>query len=269
MVMIAGLGFSIGLVMALTGAGGGVLAVPLLMFAVGLSIQQAAPIALMSVALAATLGALLALRIGELRYKAAALMGGMGLLTAPAGLWLSHQSDPKILSGLFALVLLWVAKNAIFSKLDPNKVELDTPDERQKSPLPCIRSESTGKFIWTLECARALSFAGMVAGFLSGLLGVGGGFILVPALQRFTNLNIQSTTATALGVIAIVSSFGAITGMGRGQFNGEIAWVFAGTALLGMLLGRIFAAKVSARLSKQAFGLLCLGVAGLMLGKAF
>lgn len=269
MLISAGLGFSIGLIMALTGAGGGVLAVPLLVFAAGLSIQQAAPIALMSVALAATLGALLALRVGELRYKAAALMGAMGLLTAPAGLWLSHQTDPRFLSGLFALVLLWVARNAIFSKLDPDKVELDTPDERQKSALPCIRSESTGKFIWTLECARALSFAGMLAGFLSGLLGVGGGFILVPALQRFTNLNLQSTTATALGVIAIVSSFGAITGIGRGQFNAEIGYVFAGTALLGMLLGRLFVAKVPARLSKQAFGLLCIVVAALMLSKVF
>ena len=69
-----GLGLLVGLVLALTGAGGGILTVPLLIFVVGLELHQAAPIGLMAVGLAAWVGAVIGSRDGIVRYKAAALM---------------------------------------------------------------------------------------------------------------------------------------------------------------------------------------------------
>lgn len=109
--------------------------------------------------------------------------------------------------------------------------------------------------------------SGAVAGFLSGLLGVGGGFVLVPALQRFTNLSIQSVTVTSLAVIAIVSTFGVINSIGAGVFNYEIGVTFAAAALTGMLTGRLVSSRMPSAHLKKAFGAMCLVVACLMVFK--
>ncbi|MCR2746537.1 sulfite exporter TauE/SafE family protein [Limnobacter parvus] len=261
------LGLLVGLVMALTGAGGGVLAVPLLVFTTGLAVQEVSPIGLLAVGLAATLGAALGLRAGQVRYKAAMLMGFVGLLLSPLGFWVAQRVDTKVLGLAFAAVLLWVAFNAFRSSGNSELNVIDAPPDAEKSKCPCIRNPVTGRFIWTWPCARALIFSGATAGFLSGLLGVGGGFVLVPALQRFTNLTVQSITVTSLAVIAIVSSFGVLNSMNAGAFNYEIGITFSAAALTGMLGGRLVSDKLPTPHLKKAFGAMCLVVAGLMLIK--
>src|SRR5690554_6488072 len=81
------LGFIIGVVLGLTGAGGGIFAVPALVFGLGMDIQTAAPVALMAVGMAAALGALHGLRHGIVRYRAAFVLAASGSLTAPLGIW--------------------------------------------------------------------------------------------------------------------------------------------------------------------------------------
>lgn len=250
------LGVFIGLIMALTGAGGGILAVPLLMFTTGLGVHEAAPIGLLAVGLAASFGTVLGLRVGEVRYKAATLMGFVGLLFSPLGFWVAHQIDTKLLNVAFAAVLFWVALNAFVAAPTTNK-----------SSCPCILNPDTGRFIWILPCARALVFSGSIAGFLSGLLGVGGGFVLIPALQKFTHLTVQSMTATSLAVIAIVSTFGVLNSMNAGAFNYEIGAAFSAATLFGMLGGRLISKKIDAAILKKAFGVLCVLVAMLMLSR--
>jgi uncharacterized protein len=261
------LGLLVGLVMALTGAGGGVLAVPLLVFTTGLSVQEVSPIGLLAVGLAASLGAVLGLRAGEVRYKAAALMGCVGLLLSPVGFWVARQVDTKALGLAFSVVLLWVAFNAFRGAANTEMHEVDAPPDSEKSKCPCIRSTETGKFIWTWPCARALVFSGALAGFLSGLLGVGGGFVLVPALQRFTNLSIQSVTVTSLAVIAIVSTFGVLNSIGAGVFNYKVGTTFAAAALFGMLGGRFISNKMPGAQLKRAFGVMSVILACLMIFK--
>lgn len=267
------LGLLVGLVMALTGAGGGVLAVPLLVFTTGLAVQEVSSIGLLAVGLAATLGALLGLRAGAVRYKAALLMGSVGLLASPVGFWVAQRVNTQVLGLIFAAVLLWIAFNAFRSSsgnTNHNATELqtiDAPPELEKSHCPCILSPVTGRFIWTWPCARALIFSGILAGFLSGMLGVGGGFALVPALQRFTNLSVQSVTVTSLAVIAIVSSFGVLNSISSGTFDYEIGVAFSAAALIGMLGGRTMANKLPSAHLKRAFGAICVGVAALMLIK--
>ncbi|WP_334120064.1 sulfite exporter TauE/SafE family protein [Limnobacter sp.] len=263
----AALGLLVGLVMALTGAGGGVLAVPLLVFTTGLTVQQVSPIGLLAVGLAATLGAALGLRAGEVRYKAAMLMGFVGLLFSPIGFWVAQQVDTQILGLAFSVVLLWVAYNAFQGSANTDMNVIDAPPSSKKSDCPCIRNPATGRFIWTMPCARALIFSGAVAGFLSGLLGVGGGFVLVPALQRFTDLNVQSVTVTSLAVIAIVSTFGVLNSVSAGAFNYEIGITFSAAALAGMLGGRMISNKMPSAHLKKAFGVMCLVVSALMVFK--
>ena len=267
MLGILALGLLIGLIMALTGAGGGVLAVPLLVFSTGLAVQEVAPIGLLAVGLAATLGAALGLRAGEVRYKAAMLMGFVGLLFSPLGFWIARQVDTRILGLVFATVLVWVAFNAFRGSNNSALNAIDAPPEGAISNCPCVRNPSTGRFIWTWPCARALIVSGAIAGFLSGLLGVGGGFVLVPALQRFTNLTIQSVTVTSLAVIAIVSAAGVLNSAGAGEFNAEIGITFAAAAAVGMLGGRLISNRLPGAHLKKAFGLMCLVVAVLMVIK--
>lgn len=264
MLINLGLGLVIGVVLALTGAGGGILAVPLLVFGAGIGVAQAGPIGLLAVGLAALLGAVLGLRAGIVRYRAAALIAGAGMLASPAGLWLARQVDNRWLSMLFALVLLYVAFNT-YRKA--GKTAGDGGGALGPSP-PCIREGERGRFIWTRPCATVLSVAGLVAGLLSGLLGVGGGFVMVPALQRYTDLTMQSIVATSLAVIALIAAAGVATSAASGALNWEIALPFAGGALAGMLGGRAVSTRIGAPLLQTGFAAVSALVAVGMMGKA-
>ena len=136
-----------------------------------------------------------------------------------------------------------------------------------KSP-PCQLDSSIGKLIWTVPCARALMFSGATAGFLSGLLGVGGGFILVPALNKFTDLPMKSIVATSLGVLAIVSAGGAFISLASGTLNTAIAIPFACGSLLGLLLGKVLEKKISGPRIQQIFAVFTLIIAVSLMIKA-
>src|SRR5690606_9482291 len=103
------LGAVVGLVMGLTGAGGGILAVPALVFGLHLTVAEAGPIGLLAVCIAAAIGAIIGLKSKIVRYRAAILIAATGIVLVPAGVWLAQQLDTRILSAIFALVLLWVA----------------------------------------------------------------------------------------------------------------------------------------------------------------
>jgi uncharacterized membrane protein YfcA len=106
MITTSSLGLFIGLLMGLTGAGGGIVSVPALVYFLHLSIAEAGPIALMAIASSAGIGALLAHKNKTLRYKAATLIGLAGLTTAPFGLWLAHQVPNRPLAALFGFILI-------------------------------------------------------------------------------------------------------------------------------------------------------------------
>ena len=223
MTVALALGVAVGIIMALTGAGGGVLAVPMLVFGIGLGISQAAPVGLLAVGMAAALGAGIGLKAGIVHYKAALLMAGAGVLLAPLGVWLANSVDNRWLTVLFAFILLIVAYRTYRqSAIDQSGAR--PADAREP---PCVVGGDTGKFIWTTRCARALAGSGSVAGLLSGLLGVGGGFVIVPALKRYTDLAMQSIIATSLAVIALVSVSGVASSALAGKLNWTIALPFA------------------------------------------
>jgi len=107
------LGACVGLILGVTGTGGGILAVPLLVFGAGLSTAQAGPIGLVAVGMSAALAALQALRAGQLRYRAAAVMAACGALFAPLGILLAQRLEERVLTLLFAAVLLHVDQRAL------------------------------------------------------------------------------------------------------------------------------------------------------------
>ena len=253
------LGALIGLVMALTGAGGGVMAIPLLVFGLHLPVQQAAPVGLVAVGLAAVLGAGLGLRQGIVRYRAAALIGVAGMLMAPLGVLLAQWLPNRPLLGAFALVLIYTAWHM-----------LKRPAQMTAMPAAvlCRVSTQDQRLIWTLPCARALAGTGLIAGLLSGLLGVGGGFVIVPALKRYTDLDIRSIQLTSLAVIALVSLSGVAAASLHGPLRWDMALPFSCGAVLALLAGQRIAKKLDPKWLQQGFAWFSLLVALLMLARA-
>jgi uncharacterized membrane protein YfcA len=239
-------------------AGGGIVSVPLLVFALHLSIAEASPIGLLAVMLAAGLGAALGLRAGIVRYKAAGLMAGCGLVLSPLGIWLAQRLPNAWLTVLFAAVLGFVALR-MWRQASREPDALGWVDDRP--PPPCQLDKMRGKLRWTAPCARSIMVAGSLAGFLSGLLGVGGGFVIVPALRGFTNLDIKSIVATSLAAITLVSAGGVIMASWQGLVNWEHAWPFAAGAAAGMLVGRLVAHRLAGSHVQQSFAVFALVVA--------
>jgi uncharacterized protein len=260
LVVSVALGALVGLILALTGAGGAILAVPLLLFLLHLGVAQAAPIALLAVGLSAAVGAVIGLRTGIVRYRAAVLMAGAGMLFSPLGVWLAHWLPNGPLTLLFAAVLAYVAVRMFRQAAAP-------PSQPACAlPLqPCQLNTDTGRFIWTAACTRALAAWGIGAGFLSGLLGVGGGFVIVPALRRATNAPVQSVVATSLAVITLVSISGVLSSAIAGAMNWQVGLPFAAGAIMGMLGGRLVASRLSGPRLQQGFalvaGLIAIGMA--------
>jgi uncharacterized membrane protein YfcA len=254
------LGAVIGLVLALTGAGGGVLAIPLLVFGLQLPVQQAAPVGLLAVGLASALGAALGLRQGIVRYRAALLMGLAGMLTAPLGVLLAQHLPNRPLMGAFALVLMFSAWRMLKRPALPDV---------QPDGVPCQVSLVDHRLTWTLPCARALTGTGLLSGLMSGLLGVGGGFVIIPALTRYTDLNPRSIQRTSLAVIALVSLSGVTAAAIKGSLPWDIARPFALGAILALLAGQALAGKLDDKRLQQAFAWLTLAVALLMAARTF
>jgi len=256
------LGGCVGLILGLTGAGGAIMAVPLLVFGLHLQVAQAAPIALLAVGLSAALGAVLGLRKGQVRYRAAGFMAITGIIVSPLGLWAARRVPNAPLAIIFACVLGMVAWRMWTQGARPAAAASDAP----RMP-PCRLNAGTGRLRWTAPCARALTGTGVIAGLLSGLLGVGGGFVIVPALRRATDLPMQAIVGTSLAVIALVSASGVAAAAAGGHLDWGIAAPFTAAAVLGMLAGRGVADRFPPRRLQQSFALFAGAVAAAMLAK--
>jgi uncharacterized protein len=255
--LITLLGAVIGTVLALTGAGGGVLSVPLLVLFLRLPVQVAAPVSLLAVGLASALGAAMGLREGIVRYRAAMLIGFVGMVAAPLGLHAAHHLPQRTLVAGFGALMLFLA----WRQWRPHTAKAGTQVPQ------CQVDPSDGRFIWTSPCARALAATGAVSGFLSGLIGVGGGFIIVPSLNKHSTLTLPSAQATSLAVIALVSAGSTVSAVWNGQLSWTVATPFAAGALLALWVGRMLAKRMSRKRLQQIFAWVCAATGLLMLAK--
>jgi uncharacterized membrane protein YfcA len=255
--MIWILGLAIGLLMGITGAGGGVLAVPALVFGLGMAMQQAAPIALVAVSIAAWVGAVEGLRRGLVRWRAAIVIALAASPFTALGVTVAHRLPDLALRVVFIGVLLLVAWRQVAGR--HRHAESEQPANRGHV---AELDPATGRFRWTRRAWAGFFSIGGVMGFLSGLLGVSGGFVLVPLLSRWTPLSASMLVGTSLLVSALVTSFGAAVSVAHGAVLPwpATAW-FAAALAAGMVIGRAVVHRLPELWIRRAFLWLVIGVA--------
>lgn len=256
------MGAAVGVILALTGAGGGILAVPLLVFGLRMSLIQAAPVGLLAVGMASAVGALLGLREGQVRYRAAAIIGFTGMAVAPLGVQLAHEVPNAPLTIAFAAVLAWVA----FRSWRQSRA-VPTPAAQPKSGRCwiCEIDPACGRLKLVAPCVLALAGTGALSGLLSGLLGVGGGFVIVPMMAWISNVPMKGIIATSLAVIALVSVGGVAGAVSKGAVDWGVAVPFAIGAMVALLAGRHLGKRLAGPHLQKAFAVTAGAVAVLLL----
>ena len=251
------LGLCVGIILGLTGAGGGILAIPALMFSQHWTVAQAAPIGLLAVTSAAIVGAVEGFLRKLVRYRAALWIALMGIPITPLGLHVAQLLPAHWLMTAFAITMLVVAARLLI------------PTANNEIYHPCNINPDTGRLIWTPSTVVILGGIGMLTGFLTGLLGVGGGFVLVPALRKATDISMHGIVATSLMVIALVGGSGIIASRMQGHvFPLDIALPFIIACIIGMFSGRQLINLFQAQTVQRVFALFVISIALLMLFKA-
>jgi uncharacterized membrane protein YfcA len=263
-VIIGGvMGLFIGALLGLTGAGGGILAVPALVFGLGMDVRQAAPVALIAVGAAAILGALQGLRQGTVRYKAAAVLAVAGGLASPLGVDVARRLPDAWLDLAFAAVMLVIA----YRMFGSSRRATAAAGPAAAVPKICKISRDTGRFVWNAPTFLTLGLVGVASGLCTGMLGVGGGFIIVPALGYFSELRMHSIVSTSLMVIALISAATVSMAWTRGLTLTPPAWAFSIAAVAGMGIGRLLSPRIPAASLQRGFALVCSVVAAVMVAR--
>lgn len=228
---------------------------PFLVLGLGFATRDATPISLIAVALASAVGAVAALRQGVVRYRAAGVMAVAGALCAPLGFRIAHALPTHVLVAGFCGIMLIVAVRMLAPVLGSHKM-----DAISRS-CPCHIDPLTGRFRWTITCSLSLAGTGALAGLFTGMLGVGGGFVVVPALRQFTDVDIRVAASTSLMVVALVSSVTAVGALVGGVHLPGKGWIFIAATVAGLVTGRTVAGRVPWQWTQITFSILVIGVA--------
>ena len=239
------LGLLIGLVLGTVGGGGAVLAVPVLVYAVGLDVHAATTASLAVVTAGAATGAARQARRGAVCWTSAAWFAGAAIAGSVVGTSANRAVGGSVLLLAFSTVMLVTA----FATW-----------RRAGSAAAAARGCPQAR-------ARVLVPAGLLVGALTGLVGVGGGFVVVPALAIGLNCGMREAMATSMVIVAIVSACGLASHLAAGSaLDVPVAAGMAAAAVGGGLLGARLVDRVPTRVLGQGFSvlvaLMAVGVAG-------
>lgn len=251
-------GIVIGCLLGITGAGGGILAVPALMMSQGWTISQAAPVGLLAITCSTFIGSLQGLYKKIVRYRAAIWIAIIGIPSAHYGVYLANLISPIGLSIVFAITMFIVGYRLLSNKSH----DLANP--------PCQIHQLTGRLIWNIKTLIVLGILGLIAGLFTGLLGVGGGFIIVPALRKLTNLDMRSIIATSLMIIFLIGVISIAMHLLQGfQYPVNITISFVFSTIIGIFIGRKMSDLISTQSIQKIFAIAVMCVAIYLIVIAF
>lgn len=239
------LGFFVGLLLGALGGGGSVLAVPILVYVAGQDPQEATSTALLIVTLTAFAGIVPHSRAGNVRVGAGIAFGAAGVAGSVAGSAANALVDPDVLLLAFAGLLVVVAVAMIRQSRTPSG-----------STDPAVASETTVETAVRVDAATVLKVfvVGTGIGLLTGFFGVGGGFVIVPALTLVLRFPIHEAVGTSLLVIAINAIVALIARQAWGTMEWSVALPFTLSALLGVAVGTRLASRIESRILVRRFG---------------
>ncbi|GAA2636552.1 sulfite exporter TauE/SafE family protein [Paractinoplanes durhamensis] len=251
--MIAAIGFGaiIGVLLGLLGGGGSILAVPALVYGTGLPLAAAVPTSLLVVGISSTTAVFPRLRARQIQWRLAGIVGGAGAVAAFAGAAVNRLLDPRIV--LVGFAVLMVAAGI--------RMLRDQDEAGGDCALP------GGGINWRGCLPKAVA-VGLAVGFLTGLFGVGGGFLIIPALVLLLGLPMPLAVGTSLAIIVINSAAGFAAHAGDAPIDYRIAAAFTVAAVAGSLAAGRLAGRLPARRLQRAFAYLVFAVAAFVIIQA-
>ena len=235
----------IGLTLGLLGGGGSILTVPVLVYVLGYAAKPAIVMSLPVVGVTSLVGALLHWRLGNVRVGTAVAFGLLAMLGAFVG-----AKFAALLSGSAQLVLLAVVMLAA-----------------AVSMLRGRRNESTDSLRGTRPQLTLLVPVALGVGVLTGLVGIGGGFLVVPALVLLARVPMREAVGTSLLVIAMNSGAGFVGYLGTVSIDWQFLAGFTAVAVIGALAGTALASRVPQATLKRVFAVFLLLLSAFVLYK--
>jgi uncharacterized membrane protein YfcA len=258
-------GTVVGFALGLTGGGGGVFAVPMLVYGLSVAPRDAVGISLAAVGGTALLGVLPRLRSGQVELGTGLWFALAGMVGAPLGSWTAGQIPEALLLVLFAVLMFVVAVRMWRGASRVTEIGRIAADD--SAAIGC-RRDGEGQLRMTSGCAFLLAMLGLACGFLSGLFGVGGGFVIVPSLVLVGGMPMHRAVGTSLLAVVLISATGVVShGLAGRAFAWEITGLFLVGGMLGVTLGTWFGRRLSGARLQKVFAATIVGVAILVVGK--
>lgn len=248
------LAIAIGISLGLLGGGGSVLALPVLVYVMGIDPKPAIAMTLVIVGSVSAIGVIPHARRGNLNLKKGVIFGSATVIGAYLGARIATL--PAVTSAfqmlLFALSMLLAAGLMIY-RTSRSPSEIEDFDSPLYNPPACRYC-----WLWLLT-------EGIAVGILTGLIGVGGGFAIVPALVLLGKVPMRQAIATSLFIIACNSLAGIAGYWGKVDIDWAVAISFTFLAALGSLIGSHWSHFVPVRQLQKGFGYFLLAVAAFVL----
>ncbi len=231
--LATGLAVLIGAILGLLGGGGAILMLPMLVYVIGIDPRAAIAISLFVVGSTSTVGGAIHARTGNVRWRSAGTFGIAAMTGAFAGGRVAVLVPARVLLLLFATIMLATASTMLRRR-----------DEETSAPR-------------TLSIARMLPL-GAAVGFLSGLVGSGGGFLIVPTLSLLGGLRMREAIGTSLVVIALQSFAGFAGHIQHVTLEWTLVAAVTSAAAVGTIGGSLLGRRVSPGVLRRAFAWLVL-----------
>jgi uncharacterized membrane protein YfcA len=246
------LGALIGALLGLLGGGGSIIAVPALVYGLGFDVQQAIPISLIVVASASAVGALPKIRAGQVQWRMAGIFAVAGIPASVAGSAISRQLPESVVLGGFAVVMVVAGARML-------------ADQGATGTACKIQA---GQVNWR-RCAPRSIGAGLLVGLLTGLFGVGGGFLIIPVLVVVLGVEMSTATGTSLVIIGANSVAGIFSHLQAISVNWWATAAFVVAAMATSLAAGYLGSKTDTARLQRWFAYLVFAVAAYVLVDTF
>ena len=226
----------IGVSLGALGGGGSIITLPVLVYVAGIAPQLAVGMSMAIVGGTSLVGSFLHWRSGNFLLKPVLLFSATGIISAYLGSLGTHLVSSATLMLLFSALMLAIGARMLAGK----------------EPLPATHVTCS-----TNRCTAC----GLLVGLVTGFVGIGGGFVIVPALVWFAGLDTRRAIGTSLGIIAVNSAAGLAGQLRFAHWDWLLTGKFLACSLIGMGLGIRISRRAPDQTLRKAFAVVVIGVA--------